>query len=404
MRSDLDRLMEERGLDALVVAGRAEEANTLYVLGGRAIPGTVYLKKRGQPSVLCHGTMERGEAERTGLRTRNLGLYNWRELVEQAGGNLARARALLFKRVFEDEQVEGRVAFYGEMDQGAAYAFLSELQRVAEGVEVVGEFGRSVLLVARETKDPDEVERIRQVGLATQRVVERVRSYLRSCRVERGTLVKQDGEILRIGDVKRHIRLWLLEEGLEDTGTIFAQGRDSGLPHSRGEADQVVEAGKPIVFDIFPRPVGGGYHFDMTRTWCVGEPAERVRRLYQDVYDCYQMVTEALRPGVRCSDLQKMACEFFEARGHPTVGSDPTAQVGYVHSLGHGLGLDVHEEPRLSDHPGNDAVLQPGSVVTVEPGLYYPEEEAGVRLEDVWAIGADGRATNLCAFPLDLVL
>ncbi len=165
-----------------------------------------------------------------------------------------------------------------------------------------------------------------------------------------------------------------------------------------------MEANKPIVFDIFPRPAGGGYHFDMTRTWCVGEPTERVRRLYQDVYECYERVTAALRAGVRCSDLQRMACEFFEARGHPTVGSDPTTQVGYVHSLGHGLGLDVHEEPRLSDHPGNDAVLQPGSVVTVEPGLYYPDEQVGVRLEDVWAIGPDGQATNLGGFPMDLVV
>ncbi len=404
MRSDLDRLMAQRGLDALVVAGRAEDANMLYVLGGRAIPGAVFLKRRGQAPVLCHGTMERGEAERTGLRTRNLGLYNWKQLLEQAGGSLLRARALLFKRLFDDEGVRGRVAFYGEMDQGAAYAFLSELPQVANGIEVVGEFERSTLLVARETKDPEEVERIRQVGVATQRVVERVRSYLRSCAVENGTLVKPDGEMLRVRDVKRKIRLWLVEEGLEDTGTIFAQGRDSGLPHSRGEPDQVVQAGKPIVFDIFPRPLGGGYHFDMTRTWCVGEPPERVRRLYQDVYDCYRMVTQALRPGVRCAELQKMACEFFEARGHPTVGSDPTTQVGYVHSLGHGVGLDVHEEPRLSDHPGNDAVLQPGSVVTIEPGLYYPEEEAGVRLEDVWVIGPDGEATNLCGFPLDLVL
>jgi Xaa-Pro aminopeptidase len=404
MRSDIDRLMQERGLDALVVAGRADDPNMLYVLGGVALEGAIFLKKRGQPGVVCHGTMERGEAAKTGLRTRNLGLYNWKELLDQAGGDLLEARVLLLRRLFEDEGVSGRVAFYGEMDQGAAYRLLGRLASSLEGVEVVGEYGRSVLAVARETKEPWEVERIREVGLATQRVVGKVVEFLRGCPVRDGVLVQPDGRPVTVGDVKGHIRTWLAQEGLQDTGTIFTQGREAGLPHSRGEPEAVVRAGAATVLDIFPRPFGGGYHFDMTRTWCLGEVPDRLRRVYQDVYDCYRKVTEALRAGVRCADLQRMACEFFESRGHPTACSHPTTQVGYVHSLGHGLGLDVHEEPRLTDHPSNAAVLMPGSVVTVEPGLYYPEEGIGVRLEDVWAIAEDGSAVNLCGFPMELAL
>jgi Xaa-Pro aminopeptidase len=403
VKADLDRLMEERGLDALVVAGRADEANMLYVLGGVPVHGAIFVKKRGQPGVVCHGTMERGEAEKTGLRTRNLGLYNWKELLQQAGGDLLEARVLMFQQVFRDEGVRGRVAFYGEMDQGAAYRFLGRLAAVVDDVEVVGEYGRSVLAVARETKDAEEIEKIRAVGEATRRVVERAARFLRECPVRTGLLHGPDGGPLTIGEVKARLRAWLAEEGLEGPGTIFSQGREAGLPHSRGEDTSPVVAHSPIVFDVFPRPAGGGYHFDMTRTWCLGRPGEDLLRVYRDVYECYLRVTDALRPGVRCADLQRMACEFFEARGHPTVCSDPTTQVGYVHSLGHGLGLDVHEEPRLSDHPGNEAVLQPGQVVTVEPGLYYPEQGIGVRLEDVWAITEDG-AVNLGGFPMDLVL
>lgn len=403
MKRDLDALMEERQIDALVVAGRPEEANMLYVLGGIPIPGAIFVKKRGEPGVVCHGTMERGEAEKTGLRTRNLGMYDWKELLEQAGGDPLEARVLLFRRLFQDEGVRGRVAFYGEMDQGAAYRFLGRLASALEGVEVVGEYGRSVLAVARETKDPDEVDRIRAVGAATRRVVERTAGLLRECPVRGGLLRRSDGSPLTVGDVKARVRAWLAEEGLECPGTIFSQGREAGLPHSRGEDAQPVAVGTSIVFDIFPRPAGGGYHFDMTRTWCVGQPDGELLRVYRDVYECYLRVTEKLGPGVRCAELQKAACEFFESRGHPTVCSDPTAQVGYVHSLGHGLGLDVHEEPRLSDHPGNDAVLRPGAVVTVEPGLYYPDRGIGVRLEDVWAITEDG-AVTLGGFPMDLVL
>lgn len=395
--------MEERGLDAIVVAGRADEPNVLYVTGGIPVHGAVYVKKRGQPGVLCHGTMERGEAEKTGLRTRNLGLYNWKELMELAGGDPLEARVLMFRRLFDDEGVRGRVAFYGEMDQGAAYRFLSRLASSVEGLEVVGEYGRSVLAVARETKDPQELEKIREVGRAAQRVVARTAEFLRSCSVTGGVLVSPEGGVVTIGEVKGRVRRWLAEEGLEGPGTIFSQGREAGLPHSRGEEGQLVRAEAPVVFDLFPRPVGGGYYYDMTRTWCVGAPGEEVLRVYRDVYDCYMRVTQHLRPGVPCADLQRVACEFFSSRGHPTVCSDPTTQVGYVHSLGHGVGLDVHEEPRLSDHLGNDSVLRPGCVVTVEPGLYYPEQGIGVRLEDVWAITEDG-AECLGSYPMDLVL
>lgn len=403
VRSDLDTLMEERGLDAIVVAGRADDPNVLYVTGGIPIPGAIYVKKRGQAGVLCHGTMERGEAAKTGLRTRNLGLYNWRDLMERAGGDPLEARVLMFRRLFDDEGVRGRVAFYGEMDQGAAYRFLSRLAASVDGLEVVGEYGRSVLAVARETKDADELQRIQEVGRAAQRVVGRTAEFLRSCSIRGGALVGPEGRVVTVGEVKARVRRWLAEEGLEGPGTIFSQGREAGLPHSRGEDAQPVKAGAPIVFDLFPRPAGGGYYYDMTRTWCVGEPEPEVLRVYRDVYDCYMRVTDHLRPGVRCADLQRLACEFFSSRGHPTVCSDPTTQVGYVHSLGHGVGLDVHEEPRLSDHPGNDSALKPGCVVTVEPGLYYPEQGIGVRLEEVWAVTADG-AVNLGGYPMDLVL
>jgi Xaa-Pro aminopeptidase len=140
----------------------------------------------------------------------------------------------------------------------------------------------------------------------------------------------------------------------------------------------------------------------MTRTWCLGTPTERLRVVFQDVLDCYRAVTAALRPGMPCAELQQIACRFFGQRGHPTSCSDPTTQVGYVHSLGHGLGLDVHEEPRLSDLPGNDSVLRPGCVVTIEPGLYYPEEGIGVRIEDVWYLDERENFVNLTDYPTEL--
>ncbi len=405
MRSDLERLMAERGYDALVGMGGSEDPNLFYVMRGAPIhAGAIYIHRRGHAPVLCHGPMERGEAQKTGLRTRNLGLYNFKQMVEEAGGDLLRAQVALLRRVFEEEGVSGRVLFFGQMDRGAAYVLLRAIAEGIPGIEVVGEYDRPLLSVARMTKEPEELEAIRRTGEATQRVVRKVEEFLRTLRPKGGLLVQENGEPVTIGDVKRRIRVWLAEEGLVDTGTIFSQGQDAALPHSRGEDDQLLRPGEPIVFDIFPRPAAGGYCFDMTRTWVVGRPSERLTQVYRDVLDCYRMVSEALRPGVSCRELQQRACAFFEQRGHPTIGSDPTTQVGYVHSLGHGVGLEVHELPRLADFAGNPDVLEPGMVFTLEPGLYYPEEGIGVRLEDTWALDPEGNPIPLGGYPMDLVI
>ncbi|MCS7173218.1 MAG: Xaa-Pro peptidase family protein [Armatimonadetes bacterium] len=405
MRADLERLMVERGYDALVGMGGSEDPNLFYVMRGAPIyAGALYIHRRGHPPVLCHGTMERGEAEKTGLRTRNLGLYNFKQMLEEAGGDFLRAHVALLRRVFEEEGVRGRVLFFGQMDRGAAYLLLRAIAEGIPGIEVVGEYDRPLVTVARMTKEPEEIEAIRRTGEATGRVVQKVAGFLRTLRSRGDRLVQENGEPVTIGEVKRRIRMWLAEEGLQDTGTIFSQGRDAGLPHSRGEDGQFLRPGQPLVLDIFPRPAGGGYCFDMTRTWVVGKPSERLRQVYRDVLECYHAVVKHLGPGVSCRELQQRACAFFEERGHPTVGSDPTTQVGYVHSLGHGLGLEVHELPRLADFPGNEDVLEPGMVFTVEPGLYYPEEGIGVRLEDTWALDAEGRPLNLGGYPMDLVI
>jgi len=99
-----------------------------------------------------------------------------------------------------------------------------------------------------------------------------------------------------------------------------------------------------------------------------------------------------------------MTCEYFAAKGHPTPTSHPGTHVGYVHSLGHGIGLDIHEDPRLSSGAGNETTLQPGHVFSVEPGLYYPDRGFGVRIEDSVAFAETGELVYLSHYPYDLVV
>jgi len=167
-----------------------------------------------------------------------------------------------------------------------------------------------------------------------------------------------------------------------EDGTIFAIGRDGGVPHSRGTDRDPIALGKPIVFDIFPNEAGGGYFYDFTRTWCLGYAPPEVEKAYADVLAVFQQVVRALKPGELCRAYQKMTCDLLEARGHPTIQSQPQTTSGYVHSLGHGIGLRVHESPRMADVEGNNDRLDPGAVFTVEPGVYYPERGFGIRIED----------------------
>jgi Xaa-Pro aminopeptidase len=316
----------------------------------------------------------------------------------------------MFGRLFAELGVRGKVAVYGHVDQGVAHALLDAVEELNPAVQIVGEYNDSIFQLATATKDTAEVKRIRAVGKRTVAVVGETAEFLTSHRAQDGYLVRKDGARLTLGEVKTFINRRLLEHGVVDAeaGTIFAQGRDAGVPHSRGEARQAVALGKSLVFDIFPAEPGGGYFFDFTRTWCLGYAPDHVHAAYEQVAEIYRQTLKALKPGAPCRDYQTLVCDYFEARGHATIRTNPATTDGYVHSLGHGVGLYIHEAPSLSDRAGNAAVLQPGHVLTVEPGLYYPDHPQGgfgVRIEDtLWLNPRTLRFEILARYPYDLVL
>jgi Xaa-Pro aminopeptidase len=350
--------------------------------------------------------MERDEAAKTGLPTRNLDDYRLHELLKQTNGNMVKALVLRYQKMFADlGLVRGRVALYGQIDAGRAYAVFTALQQALPEITFLGQADDALLLEAMATKDEAEVERIRRMGQITVEVVDLVADFVTSQRVRGDMLVKSDGQPLTVGEVKRRIDLWLAERGAENPeGTIFAIGYDAGVPHSAGNPEDVLRLGQTIVFDIFPCEAGGGYFYDFTRTWCLGYAPDEALALYEDVLAVYRQIVSELKVGVQCAEYQRRACELFEARGHPTIQSDPQTQVGYVHSLGHGVGLHIHERPWFGRQATPRDVLAPGAMVTIEPGLYYPQRYLGVRLEDTIWVRPDGAVEVLAPYPFDLVL
>ena len=405
MKQDLDRLMEERGLDAILVAGKVHGNPAMYYMtNGAGLIGGRVLKKRGEEPVLLCSPIEREEAAASGLTIVNISKYDFVSILREADDRLA-AIVALYRRIFADLGVSGRVGFYGLMDRGSAWVLLNALDAQLEDIEVYGDFDVTLIDAARATKDPAEAERIREVGRRTCAIVSRTVEFLKSHRVQDEMLVQADGAPLTIGRVHEEINQFIAEERLEDPeGFIFAIGRDAGVPHSKGRPDDVVALGKTIVFDIFPCEAGGGYFFDMTRTFCLGYAPPEVEKAYREVHECVESLVEAYEVGTETRRYQQMTCEFFESRGHPTIASDTKTEAGYVHTVGHGLGLAIHEEPRFGDVPTNADVLRPSHIFTCEPGLYYPERGFGIRIEDVIWIDLDGMVHNLTDFPKELVV
>lgn len=406
MKSDLDRLMQARDLVALLVVGDGHDnPPRAYLTGGVHITGGLVLKRHGEAPLLVVNPMETEEAARSGLAVYSFHDLDWAQLVEAAQGDRSQAAIALWGRCLERFGVPpGKVGVYGS---GSINVYLEMTRRAADAYpayQFVGELGMTLFDEAYVTKDAAEIARIQAVAAATSAVLRATWDFIAGHRADGDRVVNGAGQPLTIGAVKRFVRRTLLDYDLEDTGMIFAQGRDAGFPHSRGDDGQALRLGQSIVFDLFPRALGGGYHHDATRTWCIGHAPAEVQAAYDDVLAAFETALVAYaEPGQPAHELQDAVLDYFESRGHPTARSQPSTTEGYVHSLGHGVGLNIHERPSLS-HLAKDDRLQIGNLITIEPGLYYPERGFGVRLEDTILIDESGALVSLTDFHKALVL
>ena len=410
MKSDLDALMQSRQLDAVLIFGDAEHNPPMYYfVGGGHVSGALLIKKVGKEPVLFYNDMEREEAAKSGLKMASYNDYGTiGDFIGQTDGDRPLADALRYQKILSDHGLsKGRVAIYGKVEVSQLFGILMNLTKLMPDLQLIGESNTdSILLRAMETKDDVEVARIRQMGAVTTTVVKMVQEYLTSCAVrEDEVLLKDDGHPLTIGDVKSKISLWLAErEAVNVEGLIFAIGRDAGFPHSIGDPEDLLTLGKTIVFDIFPAEQGGGYFYDFTRTWSLGYATPDAQALYDQVHESYDRVIENLDLNASFIDYQRLTCEYFESKGHKSQLHTRAPLDGYVHSLGHGVGLNIHERPNSGLTASDDNLLKPGVVITIEPGLYYPDKGMGFRIEDTYWVRPDGKIELLAEYPYDFVL
>jgi len=392
MIEDLDASMQAGGIDGIVGYGEStlSDPDLTYVVGGALARGGFYFKKCGRAPLLLVSNLDYGSARRAGRVKRVQTFSDWNyEKLQKKYPDRYEASARLVANILRSERITGKVVLFGRNDLARGLRFARILTRL--GIRIEGQRSPTIVEAARDTKERFEVDYLREVGKKTGKIVDEVANLLRNSKEKRGHL-QIKGKPATVGLIKSTIASTLaMEELIAPEGTIFAPGSSGADPHNVGDSSTEIKKGKLIVFDIFPQ-AENGYWSDLTRTFVVGRADSRARKMYAVVQQAQFDALDHLKAGVTGEASMNRACDVIERGGFETVrslysGRKKSVSRGFIHSLGHGVGLTIGESPYLSFN--SRTYLKAGEVVTVEPGVYRPGY-GGVRIEDTVLIRSKG--------------
>lgn len=247
-------------------------------------------------------------------------------------------------------------------------------------------------LAQRRVKTQEEIEHIKAAGDVAKKAFEHALGILKEAKIEWNDTLLWKGEKLTSEILRFEIEQKFLANGCQSGETIVSCAEDSAEPHNRGSG--VLKAGTPIILDLFPRSQTTGYYFDFTRTVVKGTPGKKLQRMLCAVKIAQEEALKIVAPG-SVKHIHEICEEVFTEHGFET-----TDEEGFIHSTGHGLGLDIHESPSISSM--SEDTLESGNVITIEPGLYY-KDTGGVRIEDTVLVTEDGYE-NLTNLPTEYVI
>jgi Xaa-Pro aminopeptidase len=263
----------------------------------------------------------------------------------------------------------------------ANFSALLADQLRAKGFSV--QIKRDPFFAEREIKNNEEVRHITESLRVAVRGLEAGIRMLKRTKFGRDGYLYLNGAKLTSETLKTAVNTTIMAQGWLPSHTIISSGNQCVDPHHEGTGP--IKANTSIIFDIFPRSQKNGYFGDLSRTVVRGRASERLKKIYAAVQDGQKIGFDLVRDGVNGKEVHAKILDLFAARGFRTGKINGRMQ-GFFHGTGHGLGLDIHEAPRIAPV---DATLRAGHVVTVEPGLYYLGV-GGVRLEDVVLVQASG--------------
>ncbi|UUX93655.1 M24 family metallopeptidase [Methanoplanus endosymbiosus] len=352
----MDNTLKNSGASAYVIYASSESPDMRYLTGFSVSDPVVYIKKSGEEGLLILPQMEvergRREAECPVISRGDAGFF--RHLEDKTDPKDATAAMIA-------EIAGGDIMVPDE--------FPISLARKLENFCKVN-LGRPAVAEMRAVKKADEIKNIRHTQRATEDAIGYAAEIIRNAASDNGELYYNDNPLT--SDILRgEIHCYLMKRGFEAHETIVACGKETSMPHNTGSG--ILVENEPILIDLFPRDTKTGYYADMTRTFVRGEPDRELVRMYNAVKEAWNLGKKKARTGISGSELHNAVVSYFKSQGYES-GNE-----GFTHSLGHGVGLAIHEMPPVSP---TDAVLNTGNVVTIEPGLYY-SDIGGVRLEDI---------------------
>jgi Xaa-Pro aminopeptidase len=355
----------------LMVSASEGDSNMLYA-AGFFVPDPFIFFQHKNTSYVVMSDLEIDRAKRQARAGRVLSMSHYQRKLRKLGK---------VPTVVEILDVLFRERGIRSLIVPANFSALLADQLRAKGFSV--QIKRDPFFAEREIKNNQEV---RQIAASLRVAVLGLEAGIRTLRrtkFGRDGYLYLNGAKLTSETLKTAVNTTIMAEGWLPSHTIISSGNQCVDPHHEGTGP--IKANTSIIFDIFPRSQKNGYFGDLSRTVVRGRASERLKKMYATVQQAQQIAYQLIRDGVNGKEVHEKILTLFGARGFRT-GKIAGRMQGFFHGTGHGLGLDIHEAPRIAPV---DAVLKSGHVVTVEPGLYYLGV-GGVRLEDVVLVKPKG--------------
>ena len=364
----------------LLVAASDYDANMLYAVG-MFVPDPFIYFNRGNRRYVVMSDLEIDRARKQARGCHVLPLSSYQKKLRREGVKSPGVAEVL-PGVLRQKGVR-RVTVPFDFPHGLAV----QLQR--NRIRVRPKKGN--FFPEREQKSPDEIRKLSAALAMAEVGMAEAMQALRSTKIGKDRRLLYRNAPLTSEKLRAIIDTAIVQMDGRANHTIVAGGNQACDPHESGFGP--LRANEPIIIDIFPRSQKTGYFGDITRTVVRGRASEAIRKLYATVLNGQKIAFDKMRAGVPTVKVHEAVQELFVREGYKTTKRDGRMQ-GFFHGTGHGLGLEIHESPRMGPHSAGE--LKPGQVITVEPGLYYPGL-GGVRLEDV-AVITEKAPRNLTRF------
>jgi Xaa-Pro aminopeptidase len=387
LRGDLNKILTEKNMEALVLYSESyKDANMFYLTKFLAPDPFIYIKKTDSKPIIIVSQMEYPRAKKQSVvkDVRSYSDYDYKSTVKTTTEPQLRVLQFIVK-VLEKELEKGT-----KISVPSNFPIIVADTLRKEGLNITPLFG--VVDKARETKSNHEIKNIQMIQEVNEKVTTEVIELIANSDVGKNKTLNFNGKPLTVRKIKTFFGKKFLENGiLIEEDIIVACGKKSSDPHYVGEPGDRLKADQPIILDIYPRSIQKRYWTDMTRTIVKGKASYKLKQMFETVRMAKDVSFDALHAGAIASQVYNSCCTVIEKAGYEIAKSGKKVSSGMTHSLGHGVGLEIHENPRISEF--SNFKLRERNVIAIEPGIYDPKI-GGIRLEDIIKITKNGM-TNL---------